>query len=286
VFPDDALIWFTDGSRADLGKGSGIFDLRPNRSISFFFGKFTTVFQTEIYAILQCACENIIRAYKNKRILIFSKSQAALKALSSPKVTSELVVECLNALSALAGLNEVTLTWVLGHRGILGYEEADKLAIQASAMLLPGPELALGIPRCSAREAIRTWTVNQHYCAWKYLPSHRHGKLLISGPCKKRADDLLKLNRHQLKMIVVILTGHAPVRLHLHTISLFEGDTSSRYCRKEAETVQHIICRCEALACWHFNVFGNLVVEPKYISTASVTNLCLFIRGIGLLKLC
>jgi hypothetical protein len=36
------------------------------------------VFQTEIYAILLCAYENIRRAYKHKRILIFSDSQAAL----------------------------------------------------------------------------------------------------------------------------------------------------------------------------------------------------------------
>jgi hypothetical protein len=60
-------------------------------------GKFATVFQTEIYAILQCAFENIRRAYKYKRI-IFSDSQAALRVLSSPKVTSQLVAECLDAL--------------------------------------------------------------------------------------------------------------------------------------------------------------------------------------------
>jgi hypothetical protein len=62
AFPKDALIWFTDGSRADLGTGSGIFGLRPYGSLSFPLGKFATVFQTEIYAILQCACENIRRA--------------------------------------------------------------------------------------------------------------------------------------------------------------------------------------------------------------------------------
>jgi hypothetical protein len=109
VFPEDALIWFTDGSRADSGTGSGICGLRPNSSFSLPLGKFATVFQTEIYAILQCACENIRWAYKHKWILIFSDSQAALKALRSPKVTSRLVVECLNALSELAHLNEVTL---------------------------------------------------------------------------------------------------------------------------------------------------------------------------------
>jgi len=125
LFPEDALIWFTDGSRASSGTGSGIFGLRPNRSFSFSLGKLATVFQTEIYTILQCACENIRRAYKNKWILIFSDSQAALKALSSP-VTSGLVAECLDALSVLASMNEVTLTWVPRHCGILGNEEADK----------------------------------------------------------------------------------------------------------------------------------------------------------------
>ena len=44
-----------------------------------------------------------------------------------------------------------------------------------------------------------------------------HGELFIGGPCKERADDLLKLSRHQLQMVVAILTGHAPVRGHLCT---------------------------------------------------------------------
>jgi hypothetical protein len=48
------------------------------------FGKICHIFQTEIYAILQCTYENIRRAYRNKRILIFSDSQAALQTLSGP----------------------------------------------------------------------------------------------------------------------------------------------------------------------------------------------------------
>jgi ribonuclease HI len=115
--------------------------------------KFASVFQTEIYAILLCAYENIRRAYKNKQILIFSDSQAALKALSGPKVISRLVEECQEALFVLKTLNEVTLVWVPGHHGIPGNEMADKPAKQVSDMPLLGPEPALGIPKCLAREA-------------------------------------------------------------------------------------------------------------------------------------
>jgi hypothetical protein len=172
-------------------------------------------------------------------------------------VTTELVAECLNALTALAGLNEVILVWVPEHSGILGNEETDRLARRASAMPLQGPEPALGVPRCSAREAIRAWTG---------LKGHRHGKLFISGPRRKIAAELLKLSRHQLKMVFAILTRHAPVRTHLLTLGLFEGDSTCRFCMKEAVTVQHIICCCEALARQRFNVFGSLVVERPSLS--------------------
>ena len=55
VFPKYALIWFTDGSRTDLGTGSGVCGLKPNKRYRFSLGKFASVFQAEIYAILLCA---------------------------------------------------------------------------------------------------------------------------------------------------------------------------------------------------------------------------------------
>jgi hypothetical protein len=106
---------------------------------------------------LKCAYENIRRAYKNKRILIYSDSQAVLTALNAPKVISRLVADCQDAFFVLANLNEVTLIWVLGHYGIIGNEEADKLARQASATTPLRPEPAFAIPKCLAREEIKHW---------------------------------------------------------------------------------------------------------------------------------
>ena len=45
VLPKDALIWCTDGSRTDLGTGSGIYGLKPNKSYSFSLGKFASFFK-------------------------------------------------------------------------------------------------------------------------------------------------------------------------------------------------------------------------------------------------
>ena len=103
----------------------------------------------------------------------------------------------------------------------------------------------------------KNWTEMQHLRAWIDLPGLRHGKLFIGRSCKKRADDLLKLTRHQLKTVTAICTGHAPVRGHLYTVGLFDGDPVCRFCGMETETVQHIICCCEALARQRYSVFGR-----------------------------
>jgi hypothetical protein len=87
-------------------------------------------------------------------------------------------------------------------------------------------------------------------------------------------------------MVVAILTGHVPVRRHLNIMGVFDGDPTCIFCGMETETVQRIICCCEVLAHQRYNVFAKLTAEPKDISTASVRDLCLFIRGTGLLNLC
>jgi len=84
-------------------------------------------------------------------------------------------------------------------------------------------------------------TLRLLHSAWRDFPRHRHGKLFIGRPCKERAHDLLKLCRHQLKMVVAILTGHAPVRGHLYTMGSFDGDPIYRFCRKESNSAAYYL---------------------------------------------
>jgi hypothetical protein len=82
-------------------------------------------------------------------------------------------------------------------------------------------------------------------------------------------------------MVVAFLTGHAPVKKHLNIMGLFDGDPNCRFCKLETETAYHIICCCEALARQHYNIFGKFFAEPKDISTASLKDLCHFVKDTG-----
>jgi len=66
-------------------------------------------------------------------------------------------------------------------------------------------------------------------------------KLFIGRPCKKRPDDVLKLSRHQLKMVVAIFTGHAPVRGHMYIMGLFDGDPTCKFCRMETNNAAYYL---------------------------------------------
>ncbi|KAJ8911608.1 hypothetical protein NQ315_015942 [Exocentrus adspersus] len=92
------------------------------------------------------------------KMLTARYSQAALHALKSPRITSQVVLECTNSLAALGQRNKVRLVWVPGHSGVAGNEEADVLARKGSSDTLTGPEPAIGLPYNYPLGSIDNWT--------------------------------------------------------------------------------------------------------------------------------
>ena len=129
------------------GTGAGVYRQSVERRLSFFLGRYATVFQVEIYAILACAYEIQLHNRLERHVSICSDSQTALKALQAVRTTSPLVQECQRALNDVSTRQAVGLFWVPGHAGMRGNDIADELAKGGSTLRLDGPEPALGVSR-------------------------------------------------------------------------------------------------------------------------------------------
>ena len=105
--PGDGDNWFTDGSKIKKKAGAGVNRKRTGMGFTIPMGSHVTVLQTEIMAMVQCACK--AQEYGNRRnIRICSDSRAALMALNGTTTTSLRVWECFEALNNLATENRVT----------------------------------------------------------------------------------------------------------------------------------------------------------------------------------
>jgi hypothetical protein len=94
-------VWFTDGSQMRGGTGAGVFGQPVGRRLSLPLGRYTTVFQAKVFAILTCAHDIKNHGTPEKHVSIRSVSLVALKALGAVR-TSPLVHQCQEALNDIS----------------------------------------------------------------------------------------------------------------------------------------------------------------------------------------
>ena len=90
----DGLVGFTDGSKMSEGTGAGIHIPKLGTEDWFYLGGLTSVFQAEVFATLMGGLNMIPSGVSGRDIFICSDSEASMKALTSPIITSKLVKEC------------------------------------------------------------------------------------------------------------------------------------------------------------------------------------------------
>ncbi|KAJ8959714.1 hypothetical protein NQ318_021908 [Aromia moschata] len=159
-----------NGSKIGDKAGAGVYGKTTRTKLSFALGSYASVFQAEIYAILACGMEILKTAPKRRTIQICTDSQAALMAIESSKVKSRLVLDCKKILNDLASCNRVILTWVPGHSGVLGNEEADRLARVGSIGYPIGPEPILGVPYSMGVSTMKELLNKEFEKSWQEAP--------------------------------------------------------------------------------------------------------------------
>ena len=90
---NDEVVCFTNGSRlTDTGQaGAGVYNQTDRKEYYYSLRCRHSLFQAEIYAILQSTKLCSLQCRNNASVAICSDSQAALKALITPKENSALV---------------------------------------------------------------------------------------------------------------------------------------------------------------------------------------------------
>jgi ribonuclease HI len=275
--------WFTDGSRMDGLSGAGVFCENPEHKSSMHMGRYATVFQAEVFAILSCSQLLLGEAASGLQISICSDSQAAIQALTAYKCSSRLVQECIDSLNTLGLCNEVKLLWVPGHCGIEGNEEADQLARLGSSSTPITPEPVVGMARCIVKTALKESMFRELNNLWRNSAGMRQSKLMIKGPSKKLTRSLLDLNRSTCHTVTGTLTGHCRLNRHLHIMGL-STSPMCRLCEEEEETPSHILSSCPALTYLRWQIFGLTIVPIEELVNLSLKKIVTFCDSVSLFR--
>ena len=274
-----SIIWYTDGSKTSDGTGAGIYGPRTMSYIPM--GINASIFQAEIHAIEQCVQININRGYNNCNIVIFSDSQAAIKALSSNVFSSNLARLCHEKLNELSRNNKVALFWVPGHVGVAGNEIADELARKGASTPLIGPEPFCGLGLNSTKRALLEEEHSKWARHWEEQPGIRQSKALLGNLDRKWYKESKNLNRSDLGMLTGFITGHCRLRGHLRKLGI-EDNSTCRFCFEEEETPIHLLTCCGPLNHKRMKCLGNYQLAEKELHLLKPLAVLRFIKETGL----
>jgi ribonuclease HI len=244
----DALTCFTDGSKKETGEaGVGVhFPGAVSADISGSLGRYSTVFQAEVLAIILAAERliNICGQSFTDRVIIYSDSQAAIKATAGLRVKSALVRQCVDTLNSLAALTNVRLQWTKAHVGTVGNETADWLAKQGTQSPCLGPEPIIPVSANYCKQEVKRWLEKVTHTEWVNLTTCRMTRLLFAAPIiRKGTAKLLTLARSKLRLVLQVITGHGNFGSHLKNTGRVADGTCKR-CNLGEETREHIVEDC------------------------------------------
>ncbi|OFC59623.1 hypothetical protein BBW68_14995 [Candidatus Erwinia dacicola] len=274
---------YTDGSKLDHRVGGGVFCATLNTNIAFRLPDHCSVFQAEITAIKESLVVLTKSVLTTRSIYIYTDSQAALKSLKSPMVSSKLVKECLDLLEDLTSYFTINLQWVPGHSDIPGNCEADELARIGTTLQLTSEKEGIFMPLATCKHLISEHVINIAESRWRQSITCSTSRLTWQEWSVSRTNRLLKFKRNDIRTLIGVLTGHCLIGRHASRLGVPYND----YCRscqevEEEETVKHLLCECTALYRKRIATIGRgFLDDVSEVAQIKLFVLMKFIRSTG-----
>ena len=105
----------------------------------------------------------------------------------------------------------------------------------------------------------------------------RQARELIAGPSPQLTRSVLQLKRHQLRLVVGLLTGHCRLARHLCTIKVADSPVCS-FCEREDESALHYLGRCYYFAACRYRTLGDHFLDASALQAIPFTKLLSFVR--------
>lgn len=196
-------------------------------------------------------------------------SQAAIKALVSPIIKSELVLKTIETLNEVGLNNSIIFHWVRAHVGTDGNERADELAKEgASTPKNDNGEFA-DVPFAHIKGIISEHIITRWNNYWINHPDLRQSKLFFPKIDLKKSSELYKTDKSTFSALVRWISGHCFLKRHNYLIRqnvITESDEATdplcRLCEDELETPQHLVTECPCLINLRLNCFGVRLSDP------------------------
>ncbi len=162
-------VWFTDGACNQQGTGPGICKYQSKIQWHISLGQDATAFLSGRGCGNTGLCDSscLRKILMKEQITIYTDSQAAVAALAASGTKSLLVTDCIEKLTVLSEVNQVTIMCVPGHGGIQQNETVDRLVREGARTRPIGPEPFLPLSLNRFRYKIRNWIEKRKQTEWE-----------------------------------------------------------------------------------------------------------------------
>ena len=295
--PNDYVITtYTDGSKhADNTTGYGVVIylnsehwVTENHTLSTEH----TVFQCEAHALLRASIllSEILASppYTGHRSIIYTDSQALIKALSKSYTISKTIKQVHFYLNTMSSNHLTTIEWVPGHQGHYGNELADKLANIRT--VTASPELESNqppLPHSYLKNKVHHYISARHKAQWNDCIISQNTKELVTAIVNRnlQGQHLFKLGFEVLRPLTRLITGHNNLNHFQNKINFTTAPFCSCCEEDTHETPLHLICNCEHFSSTRMNEFGEdpITIDQlmRFISLSKEKDLSILLEFVG-----
>lgn len=272
---------FTDAAVSKETAGAGIVCRKLGIEMSCRFKNHTDTIAAEITAIEAAAETCILTNLVNSHVTIWSDGLEALKIIDQSFTTKLSTLNCVKALNRLAALNlSVKVGWLPKKLKIRDHIQADHLA--KGALRNGEYQILNPVGRKAQCNTLNEWETEEKNKLWDRT-NFKTSRLMLTGPNDPRLENLTNYSRDKLRLLVYMLTGHAPLKSMLYKMKKTQSE-NCRFCLEGPESTTHFLLKCQDGQCLNARevAFGKSQVDEAELHNLEIKNILRFAKELKL----